>query len=246
MDRQDSVTGTPHGAPIETNGPETAYGPAGNVDNKYETRNPIARRLVAGFLRTFDALVDQSGARTVLDVGCGEGVLSCRLGSRGLDVHGVDVSPTIIRQARERWVNTAVQTVDCEDGVRTDMPSAERRSGQVAFEAVDLHTLDPDRYRAPLVICCEVLEHVPDPQAALAVLTQLADPLLLVSVPREPIWRTLNMARGRYLTALGNTPGHIQHWSRRRFLSFLSPAVEILAVRTPLPWTMVLGRVRHG
>jgi hypothetical protein len=30
-------------------------------------------------------------------------------------------------------------------------------------------------------------------------------------VPREPIWRIGNMARGRYLGDLGNTPGHIQH-----------------------------------
>ena len=38
---------------------------------------------------------------------------------------------------------------------------------------------------------------------------------LLVSVPREPLWRGLNMARGAYMRDLGNTPGHVNHWSKR-------------------------------
>lgn len=212
-------------------GLENRYGPAGNVDAKYETRNPLARRLVAGFLRSFDALVARTGARRVLDVGCGEGVLSCRLGRRGYEVLGVDVSPAIIAEAAARWRGCA--------------PDA-AAGAAVRFEALDLYGLDPGRHRSPLVVCCEVLEHVPDPAAALACLSRLADPFLLVSVPREPIWRALNLARGRYVRDLGNTPGHVQHWSKGGFLSFLAPSVEIVAVHAPLPWTMVLARVRHG
>ena len=37
----------------------------------------------------------------------------------------------------------------------------------------------------------------------------------LLSVPREPIWRMLNFLRGKYWSSGGNTPGHLQHWSRR-------------------------------
>ena len=36
-------------------------------------------------------------------------------------------------------------------------------------------------------------------------------------MPREPLWRGLNMARGAYLKDLGNTPGHVNHWSKRSF-----------------------------
>jgi hypothetical protein len=43
---------------------------------------------------------------------------------------------------------------------------------------------------------------------------------------------------------LGNTPGHRQHWSRRGFVDFLRRRVEVVAVRRPLPWTMVLCRSR--
>jgi hypothetical protein len=62
---------------------------------------------------------------------------------------------------------------------------------------------------------------------------------LILSVPNEPIWHLLNMARGKYLTALGNTPGHFQHWSRSQFVAFVLQYATIVDVQTPLPWTLV-------
>jgi hypothetical protein len=52
------------------------------------------------------------------------------------------------------------------------------------------------------------------------------------------------MARGKYFGTLGNTPGHIQHWSKNAFCALVSEYVDVVAVRSPLPWTMVLGRRR--
>jgi len=65
-----------------------------------------------------------------------------------------------------------------------------------------------------------------------------------VSVPREPLWRVLNLCRLRYLGAAGNTPGHLNHWSRPAFLAFLRSRFEVIAVRNPVPWTMALCRVK--
>jgi hypothetical protein len=67
---------------------------------------------------------------------------------------------------------------------------------------------------------------------------------VLITVPREPLWRLLNLARGRYWSALGNTDGHVQHWSRGALLHFLSTRLDVVAMRSPLPWTQVLGRPR--
>jgi hypothetical protein len=64
----------------------------------------------------------------------------------------------------------------------------------------------------------------------------------LVSVPREPLWRALNLARLKYVSELGNTSGHLGHWSKRGFVEFLSQRVEVVEVRSPLPWTMALCR----
>jgi hypothetical protein len=53
----------------------------------------------------------------------------------------------------------------------------------------------------------------------------------------------LNVARGAYVRQLGNTPGHLNHWSRTSFTRLLARHGEPIEVRSPFPWTMVLLRV---
>jgi ubiquinone/menaquinone biosynthesis C-methylase UbiE len=95
-----------------------------------------------------------------------------------------------------------------------------------------------------LVVGLEVLEHVPDPRQAVAEIGRVAAGHVIVSVPREPIWRVGNMARGRYLRDLGNTPGHVNHWSARSFERFIGETLPVEQAWRPLPWTMVRARVR--
>jgi SAM-dependent methyltransferase len=90
----------------------------------------------------------------------------------------------------------------------------------------------------------EVLEHVPDAPAVLAEMARVAARWLLVSVPREPLWRGLNLARGSYVRDLGNTPGHLNHWSRRSFGRLLARYGDVAELRSPLPWTMALVKLR--
>ena len=89
-----------------------------------------------------------------------------------------------------------------------------------------------------------LLEHLESPAEAVDCLASVCGQHLLVSVPREPIWRAMNMARGKYLLDLGNTPGHVQYWSRAGFLALLQRRFDIVAMRSPLPWTMALCRPR--
>lgn len=193
----------------------------GNVYDKYGTRNPIERRLVDGFLEQVGGLVDRTDASEAHEVGCGEGELSMLLARRGLRVRGSDVSAEVIFKARRR-----AQEADID----------------VEYRAAPISALRPEADAAELIVCCEVLEHLEDPEAGLDTLAGLATPWLLVSVPREPIWRALNLARGKYLRDLGNTPGHLGHWSRRGFLEMLRRRVQVVEARSPLPWTMALCR----
>ncbi len=52
------------------------------------------------------------------------------------------------------------------------------------------------------------------------------------------------MARGKYVRNLGNTPGHIQHWSSRQFEELVGSRFDVVAVQRPFPWTMVRARVK--
>jgi 2-polyprenyl-3-methyl-5-hydroxy-6-metoxy-1,4-benzoquinol methylase len=195
---------------------------SGNVYDKYHTRNPIARWLMSGFEREFKQLVLQAGKpRSILEVGCGEGELLKRLSLLFPDAEllGTDLSPVVIAEAR-------------------------RRHGELAFQELSVHDLGQLGRRFDLVVAAEVLEHLEEPQRALRDLSLVAKDHLFLSVPREPLWRMLNCARGKYLSAWGNTPGHLQHWSSHRFLALLRRELDVLAVRQPIPWTQALCRVR--
>ena len=196
--------------------------PAGNYYDKYRTANPIARYLMQGFLGAFDALAAKVPVASALEIGCGEGELSIRLAQGGFRVRGCDISADIVEEARRRAADAGVDAT----------------FWQQPIESID------DANAAPLVVCCEVLEHLDDPVSGVDTLARLARPHLIASVPREPIWRALNLARGKYVGDLGNTPGHVNHWSRRSFLELLARRFDIVEAKTPLPWTMALCRVR--
>ncbi len=197
--------------------------PAGNYFDKYGSRNPIVRWMMAGFLDAFSALVDRAGVGEALEIGCGEAELSIHMAGKGMKVRGCDIAPEAIAEARERVAAAGAE---------------------VELWIQRLEDFSSRSDAAPLVVCCEVLEHLDDPGHGLEILSELADPWLLCSVPREPLWRALNLARGRYVRDLGNTPGHVNHWSRRGFIEFVSQRFDVVERRSPLPWTMLLCRSR--
>jgi 2-polyprenyl-3-methyl-5-hydroxy-6-metoxy-1,4-benzoquinol methylase len=194
----------------------------GNTYDKYGSGNPLVRRMMAGFEHSLDGLLAEAAPGSLLDVGCGEGVLVHRWALR-------------LPQARMVGIDLAEESIQAGWAERT-APNLEYR----VMRAEDLPFADGEFDLASAV---EVLEHVPDPEHTLAEMARCARGHLLVSVPREPLWRMLNMARGAYWAALGNTPGHLNHWSRRSFVSLLGRYGEVLEVRSPFPWTMVLVRL---
>jgi SAM-dependent methyltransferase len=194
----------------------------GNTYDKYGSTNPLVRRLMATFERDLDELLGIAAPSSILDFGCGEGVLVHRWARRpGTGrVVGVDLEE---RSIQAGW--------------------AERQAPNLEYRVLDGDDLPFAAGEFELVSAIEVLEHVPDPEYTLAQMARCAERQLLVSVPREPLWRMLNMARGAYWRDLGNTPGHLNHWSRRSFVELLSRHGEVAEVRSPFPWTMLLVRL---
>ncbi|MDM9631141.1 class I SAM-dependent methyltransferase [Robiginitalea aurantiaca] len=194
--------------------------PAGNFYDKYGTANPIAKALMNGFLKSFDDLVKKANAKSIYEIGCGEGHLAIRMAENGGIVKGSDISSEIIQEAKK---NNQLMKLNIDFQV------------QSVYNLTKKDVANPD-----LIVCCEVLEHLDNPNMALEIIKSLNSKYLIVSVPREPIWRILNVARGKYWKDLGNTPGHLQHWSKKSFLHILKPHFAICEIRSPFPWTMVL------
>ena len=191
----------------------------GNTYDKYGSTNPVVRRLMARFELTLDGLLGFAAPRSLLDVGCGEGVLTHRWATRlGLDrVVGIDLDDP---RLREEWRRRSAPNIEYRVQRAERLPFADGE-----FDAAT---------------AIEVLEHVPEPAHTLGEMARVARRHVLVSVPREPLWRALNVARGAYLADLGNTPGHVNHWSRRGFVRLLSEHGRVLEVRSPAPWTVAL------
>jgi ubiquinone/menaquinone biosynthesis C-methylase UbiE len=192
--------------------------PTGNTYDKYASANPIERRLMATFLSQLQRALPAAPPSTVLEIGLGEGEVAQRVLGRypGAFLTGVDLpDPALV----EHWVSKKLPASFADVGA-LPFPDA-------AFE---------------LVLAIEVLEHVPRPEDALKEIARVATGHVVLSVPREPLWRVANLARGKYVSAYGNTPGHIQHWSRRSFVRLVSRHLEVTAVQSPPPWTMVTAR----
>jgi len=98
----------------------------------------------------------------VLDVGCGNGIITRGVGAHGFNVYGIDISEKAIQKARE--INT--------------LPN-------VKFDVISAEQLVADGRKYDAVICSEVLEHLNHPSSLLKVLFQsLHDKgILIVTVP---------------------------------------------------------------
>jgi ubiquinone/menaquinone biosynthesis C-methylase UbiE len=186
--------------------------PTGNTYDKYATKNPIEQRLMDGFFATLDSMLPTQAPRRILEVGAGEGEVTERI--------------------RRRYPDATLVALDLPD------PGLAESWGEWSgvFGSAERLPFPPGSF--DLVLAIEVLEHVPHARTAVAEIARVCRGQVIASVPREPLWRVMNMARGKYLDDLGNTPGHIQHWSRRTFVQLMAGQLRIDKVANPTPWTV--------
>jgi ubiquinone/menaquinone biosynthesis C-methylase UbiE len=190
----------------------------GNVYDKYNSNNPITRLLMRGFLNGITELYNFIKPASVLEVGCGEGELANYL----------------LQHSAER-----PQCFEASD-LSLDVISAES-DPLIKYRESSIYELPYSENSFDLVVCSEVLEHLEYPQRGLAEIARVAEKGVLLSTPWEPVWRLLNLARGKYVMNFGNTPGHIQHFSRQELIKLAQTHLEVVNKRTPLPWTIILG-----
>jgi SAM-dependent methyltransferase len=192
----------------------------GNHYDKHGSTNPIVVKMMHRF---HGRLVDMAASvphQSVLDVGCGEGrttaVLSDALASSV--VVGCDLEISAVREGPHNV-------------------------GDGHFLAASVYRLPFGDDAFDLVVATEVFEHLDTPAKALDELRRVARFACLITVPNEPWWRIGNMARGAYLRDLGNTPGHVQHWTTGGLRRFLGDHFEQVEVTTAAMWNTALIRL---
>ena len=204
--------------------PETPGVVIGNHTQKYTARNPAIRLLTERWVANLDRVFGQVGSepvRRALEVGCGEGVIADKLQRRFGEVVAQDLP---------------------DAGLRADW----RRYAGPRFLHASAHELPFADNRFDVVVAAEVLEHLPDPVRGLQEMARVSRRHLVLSVPREPVFRSCNLLAGRYVRDLGNTPGHLNHWSKGGFVRFVSQVAEVREVTSPFPWTTVWAELPGG
>ena len=159
---------------------------------------------------------------SVLDFGCGEGYILDMMAARDVTLHGyegLDLRPDALAEARHRWPSVRFTEANLFDP---------------AYDNKTYHT----------VMALEVLEHLFEPEKVLQRLVAMTGEHLLLTVPNEPWFQLMNLARGRDLIRLGNHPEHINHWNAKTFAAFVEPYAEVVCVKTRFPFVILTARPR--
>ena len=189
---------------------------------KYLSPNPILRWLVRRFHGRITALVRTAGASHILDAGCGEGFTLRELHADGIQAAmlGVDYS-----HAALAWNRT-------------------HRMSSSPLIMADIRHLPFPPNSFDLVVCLEVLEHVPDAALGLSELLRVSRDRVLISVPHEPFFRGANFLRGRYLSTLGNHPEHLHTYTAHALRCLVSAQADVVWHGYSFPWQIALARKR--
>ena len=132
--------------------------PTGNTYDKYGSTNPLVKRLMTRFEHEMAELLERARPESIIDVGCGEGVLTEKWAAelpKGRVV-GVDLDDPKLRQEWERRLRPNLEF-------------------QVSFG--DQLPFTDGEFEAAAAM--EVLEHVPDPDAVLKEMSRVARRWLL-------------------------------------------------------------------
>lgn len=184
---------------------------------KYTNRNPI-HRLTLG--RFFDALADEllrMNPESVLEFGCGEGLLLEQLKKRGIRFRsytGIDLRDDALEHARSLHP-------------------------EHLFLKADLLQWDHPAASYDLVIASQVLEHLYMPEVFMERLMHFCGRNILLTVPLEPWFRIMNLLRGRDVFRLGNHPEHVNHWGLNEFRAFVSRFAAVENAYSVFPFIII-------
>lgn len=186
---------------------------------KYTSRNPLQKYLINNFLNTLFSCIDDLKIEKVLDAGCGEGFVLSEFNNRNIGDHleGIDFSEEALDAGKKLF------------------PYLSLKKGDVYRMSYENNSFD-------LVLCTEVMEHLKEPGRVMDEIVRVSKKYCLFSVPNEPLFMISNLLRGKNISRWGNDIDHLQHWSSKEFENFIDAKLDVLTIKRPFPWTLILGR----
>jgi len=194
-----------------------------NTNNfrKYTSGNPIQKYLINNFLKKLFLCLENITISKVLDAGCGEGF--------------------VLSEFKKRNVGDYLEGIEFSDEA---LNTGEKIFPHLSLKKGDVYNMPYKDGSFDLVICTEVMEHLKEPDKALDEIARVSEKYCLFSVPNEPIFMMSNLLRGKNLSRWGNDIDHLQRWSSREFENIIGEKLDVLTVKRPFPWTIVLSKKR--
>ena len=190
------------------------------IQEKYHDPNPVVRLLLRRFFERIRSAVAETAPGSILDAGCGEGELMRRnILPQNIPLVSLDLNPASLAYLR---THSAQDKLVCASLYALPFPGG-------CFDAV---------------LSLEVLEHLPEPAAALGELSRVARKAVILSVPHEPYFRIGNVLRGKHLDRWGDHPEHVQHWNPRSFGAMLESRFRHVRLLEAFPWIVACCRTQ--
>ena len=194
--------------------PETI---TGNYYNKHASKNPIEKYLLFRYKVALLKLMNQISVNRCYEVGSGEGY--------------------ILQLLEDNYSFDLLIGSDIDFELMLDSKKSKESQNRIVNEA-DFLPFTKDQL--DLILVCEVLEHLKNPKLFLSECNRLNVNITYLLLPNEPLWRILNIFRFKYLKDLGNTPGHLNHWSKNHFRELISHYLHIENIFIIQPWIFLL------
>lgn len=194
-----------------------------DFSGKYEDSGFIAKYLVNNYFKAVKRLLSKTNnVTTAHEIGIGEGLSTLRL-------------------------DRMVENLSASEYVEELVNIAKKNNPKINIFQESAYQLKYKNSSVDLVFLLEVLEHLDYPELALEELKRISKKYLILGVPREPLWRFLNICRLKYLKDFGNTPGHLNHWSKRSIIRLIEKRYgQVIAVKSVIPWTIILAKKRNN
>jgi len=207
----------------------TVYNPnmqSSNAKN-HTTKNPVRKYFIENFLSSLNKDILGLKPTRILDLGCGEGFVIKNLKKAMPETKftGVDISSEAIEVAKK------------------EIPEGK-------FYNLDISNLgmqnSPLEGSYDMVMCLEVLEHIPEYDKAIKNIKKIEAEYFIFSVPNEPFFRLGNLMSLKNVKLLGNDPEHVNNWTFLSFKKLMRKHFEVISCSYPFPWQMLICKKKQN